>query len=298
MAAPRVDRRLAAIMAVDAVGYSRLMATDEAGTVARLKTLRREFIEPTIAEHHGRIVKVTGDGALVEFPSVVDAVCCAIELQRGTTERARNVPQDRQIRFRIGINLGDIIIEDDDLHGDGVNIAVRLEALAEPGGICISRTVRDHVQDKLGLALKDLGKLTLKNIPRPVHVFRVLPESAAMAGRSRVDPINPRRLWAAAAAVVVLLIAGGGARLWLHSDDGGTVPRQQAGTPTMPSEAYGGTAQVALDKYRIAVLPFSLLGQDHKGHSYLVICFPELGQKMRPITISNLVFRLVLAGCS
>ena len=184
-------RRLAAILAADVVGYSRLMAADEAGTLAALKALRRDFIEPKIAEHHGRIVKLMGDGALVEFASVVDAVRCAVELQKGMAERAPDMPQDRQIRFRIGINLGDIIIEDDDIHGDGVNVAARLEALAEPGGICVSRTVRNHVQDKLAIAFEDLGERTLKNIPRPVHVFRVVPDGAAVVSASRAVPSAP-----------------------------------------------------------------------------------------------------------
>ena len=143
------------------------MAADEAGTLAALKALRRDFIEPKIAEHHGRIVKLMGDGALVEFASVVDAVRCAVELQEGMAERARDVPPDRQLRFRIGINLGDIIIEDDDIHGDGVNVAARLEALAEPGGICVSRTVRNHVQDKLPLRLRGSGRTDPQEHPAP-----------------------------------------------------------------------------------------------------------------------------------
>ena len=218
-------RRLAAILAADVVGYSRLMAADEAGTLAALKALRRDFIEPKIAEHHGRIVKLMGDGALVEFASVVDAVRCAVELQEGMAERARDVPPNRQIRFRIGINLGDIIIEDDDIHGDGVNVAARLEALAEPGGICVSRTVRNHVQDKLALAFEDLGERTLKNIPRPVHVFRVA-DGAAVVDGSRARPFS-RWMWATAAAAL-LLVAAGGAGLWLRSDEGAPPAPQQA----------------------------------------------------------------------
>ena len=186
--APRAQRKLAAILAADVVGYSRLVGNDEAGTVARLKALRKELIEPLIADYHGRVVKLMGDGALVEFASVVDAVSCAVELQKGVAERARDVPQDRQIRFRIGINLGDIVIEDDDIHGDGVNVAARLEALAEPGGICVSRTVRNHVQDKLPHRFEDLGERALKNIPRPVHVFRAVPEGgAAVCSSTRVQ---------------------------------------------------------------------------------------------------------------
>src|SRR5437870_8539817 len=149
MGEERVERRLAAIMAVDVVGYSRLMGEDEEGTLAALKAIRRELGEPKIDEHRGRIVKTTGDGLLVEFPSVVDAVCCAVELQREMALRNDGVPKDRRIEFRIGINLGDIIIDGDDIYGDGVKVAARLEALAEPGDICVSRVVRDEVSDKL-----------------------------------------------------------------------------------------------------------------------------------------------------
>jgi len=140
-------RRLAAILAADVVGYSRLMAADEAGTLARLKALQTDLIGPLVAGLHGRIVKLMGDGALVEFPSVVEAVQCAVEVQRGVAERQGGLPEEQRIALRIGVNLGDVIIEGEDIHGDGVNVAARLEALAEPGGVLISRTVRDHVQD-------------------------------------------------------------------------------------------------------------------------------------------------------
>ena len=172
----RTERRLAAIFAGDVVGYSRLMGQDEAGTLARLRAHRRELIDPIIAEHKGRIVKTTGDGILIEFPSVVEAVACAVGVQRGMARRNAPVPPDQRIEFRIGINLGDIIIEQGDIFGDGVNVAARLEALAEPGGICVSRVVRDQVRDRLDVALDDLGEQSLKNIARPVRVFRVLPQ--------------------------------------------------------------------------------------------------------------------------
>jgi adenylate cyclase len=145
-------RRLAAILAADVVGYSRLMAADEKGTHARLKALRKDFLEPKTTEHHGRVVKLTGDGALIEFASVVDAVECAAAIQKGVVERQTELPKDQQIAFRIGINIGDILIEDDDIYGDGVNVAARLEALAEPGGICVSRTVYNHVRNKVASA--------------------------------------------------------------------------------------------------------------------------------------------------
>src|SRR5712692_723610 len=142
-------RRLAAILAADVAGYSRLMGTDEEGTLNRLKAIRAEVIDPKIAEHQGRIVKTTGDGLLVEFASVVDAVRCATEWQRGMAEHSADTPAERRIAFRIGINLGDIISDEGDIYGDGVNVAARLEALAEPGGICVSRVVRDQVRDRL-----------------------------------------------------------------------------------------------------------------------------------------------------
>ena len=179
MSEARVERRLAAILAADIAGYSRLMGIDEEGTLRDLKAHRSALIDPKIAEHRGRIVKTTGDGALVEFASVVDAVRCAVEIQRDMAERNADVPAERRIEFRIGINLGDIIIEDADIFGDGVNVAARLEALAEPGGICVSRVVRDQVRDKLDFAFEDLGEQQVKNIARPVRVYRVGPGTGA-----------------------------------------------------------------------------------------------------------------------
>src|SRR5215813_6941650 len=164
-------RRLAAILAADVAGYSRLMGADEEGTLNRLKAHRRELIDPKITEHHGRIVKTTGDGMLVEFSSVVDAVRCAVEVQRAMIDRIATVTEDKRITFRVGINLGDVIADGDDIYGDGVNIAARLEALAEPGGVCISRTVRDHVGDRLPYAFEDIGEQSVKNIAHPVHDY-------------------------------------------------------------------------------------------------------------------------------
>jgi adenylate cyclase len=169
----RVERRLAAVLAADVAGYSRLMGEDEEGTHAALTALRRELTDPKIAAHRGRVVKGTGDGFLAEFASVVDAVRSAVELQRAMALRNDSLPRERHIEFRIGINLGDIIIEDDDIYGDGVNVAARLEALAEPGGICVSRVVRDQVRDKLDLVFVDMGEQQVKNIARPVRVYRI-----------------------------------------------------------------------------------------------------------------------------
>jgi adenylate cyclase len=182
----RVDRRLAAIFAGDIAGYSRLMGADEEGTLHQLKAHRKELVDPKITEHRGRIVKTTGDGMLVEFVSVVDAVRCAVEIQRGMAERNSNVPAESCIQFRIGINVGDIISDDNDIYGDGVNVAARLEALAEPGGIMVSRNVYDQVRDKLSFGFEDMGEQTVKNIARPIGVHRIsLAESAApLVGKS------------------------------------------------------------------------------------------------------------------
>jgi adenylate cyclase len=172
-------RRLAAILAADVAGYSRLMGTDEEGTLARLKALRRELVDPKVKEHRGRIVKTTGDGLLIEFQSVIDAVRCAVEVQEGMAERNAEIPQDKRIEFRVGINLGDVVAEDDDIFGDRVNVAARLEALGDPGGICVSRMVHDQVRDKLDLAFEDTGEQQVKNIARPVRVYRVCDASTA-----------------------------------------------------------------------------------------------------------------------
>jgi len=161
-----MERRLTAILAADVVGYTRLMGADETGTLAALKTTRAEVIDGKIAEHQGRIFKLTGDGILAEFPSVVSAVACAAEVQRGMRKRNIDVPQDRRLEFRIGVNLGDVIIENDDIFGDGVNVAARLESIAAPGGITISHSVRDHVGNRLDLVLEDMGEQKLKNIDR------------------------------------------------------------------------------------------------------------------------------------
>jgi len=173
LSAERVERRLAAILAADVAGYSRLMGLDEAGTLARLNALRREVIDPKVAEHKGRIVKTTGDGLLIEFPSVVEAVACALAVQTGMTLHNAATPQDRRIEFRIGINTGDVIVEDGDIHGNGVNVAARLEALAEPGAICVSAIVQGQVEGRLECIFEDLGEQSLKNIARPVRVYRV-----------------------------------------------------------------------------------------------------------------------------
>ncbi|MGH7065317.1 MAG: adenylate/guanylate cyclase domain-containing protein, partial [Stellaceae bacterium] len=200
---------MAAILAADVVAYSRLMGADEEGTLLTLKAVRREITDPKIEEHNGRIVKTTGDGLLVEFGSVVDAVRCAVTIQREMGARAKRRQDAHPMVLRIGVNLGDIIIgEDGDIFGDGVNVAARLEGLAPPGGICVSRVVRDQVRDKLGFGFEDLGEKQVKNISRPVHVFSIplgeTKPAPAPAGRS--EPGRQSRSGRALAAVI-----GGGA---------------------------------------------------------------------------------------
>jgi len=227
---PPVQRRLAAILAADVAGYSRLMGADEEGTLARLKAMRAELIDPTIARHNGRIVKTTGDGLLVEFASVVDAMRCATQWQNTMVERA-----DTGIDWRIGVNLGDIIIDEADIHGDGVNIAARLEALAEPGGICISHAVLTQTRGKLDFPVEDLGDQALKNIAQPVHVFRV--------GAKRPHP-NPPPL----------------------AGEGVAGAQSAYNPPPQAGEGRVGTAEPAAlplpDKPSIAVLPFQNISGD------------------------------------
>ena len=174
MTQERVERRLTAILAADVAGYSRLMGVDEEGTLAALKKVRREVVDAKITQHRGRIVQTSGDGLLVEFASVVDAVRCAVEMQREMARRNADGPQERCIEFRVGINLGDIMVDEQDIFGDGVNVAARLETLAEPGGICVSRVVRDQVRDKLAVSFEDMGEQQVKNIARPVRAYRAL----------------------------------------------------------------------------------------------------------------------------
>jgi adenylate cyclase len=194
MTQERVERRLTAILAADVAGYSRLMGVDEEGTLAALKKVRREIIDPKIAEHRGRIVQTSGDGLLVEFASVVDAVRCAVEIQREMAQRNAGVPQERSIEFRIGINLGDIMVDEKDIFGDGVNVAARLEALAEPGGICVSRVVRDQVRDKLAVSFESMGEQQVKNIARPVRAYRALLTERPRAAATPPKAMAPRPL--------------------------------------------------------------------------------------------------------
>src|SRR5215470_17423784 len=180
MSAPR---KLAAILAADVAGYSRLTGLDEEGTLERLRNLRRELINPAVSLYRGRVVKTTGDGILIEFPSVVDALRCALDVQRGMDDRNTDVPTEKRIEFRVGINVGDVVVEGEDLLGDSVNVAARLEGIAEPGGICISESAYQQVRDKVDVRFQDAGEQQLKNIARPVRTYRLRPSGAAANSR-------------------------------------------------------------------------------------------------------------------
>src|ERR1700734_3610805 len=215
----RIERKLVSVVVADVVGFSRLTELDEEGTHSRLNALQRDLIKPKISEHHGRIVKNTGDGALLEFASVVDAVRCAVEIQRGMIDRNADFPQDRRIVFRFGINLGDVIVEPDDIHGDGVNVAARLEGLSEPGGVCISGTAHDHVRDRLPYVFTEKGEQTVKNIARPARVYSLgvnaiaaLPASPPSAdSKLAAEGYRSHGGMAAAGMAAVLFVAAG---LW------------------------------------------------------------------------------------
>jgi class 3 adenylate cyclase len=198
-----MERKLAAILAADVVGYSALMERDEAGTFERLSAGRRELFEPEIARHHGHIFKLMGDGLLAEFGSVVDAVECAVSLQRGLEERNAAVPGDKQIHIRIGINLGEVIVEGEDRYGEGVNVAARLQQLAAPGGICVSGKVAKEVEKKLAFGFEPMGEQKVKNIAEPVQAFRVVLEGQAR----RKPPMTLPSRWLLAGAAVLLLLA-------------------------------------------------------------------------------------------
>jgi TolB-like protein/class 3 adenylate cyclase/Tfp pilus assembly protein PilF len=260
-----VQRRLAAILAADVTGYSRLMGADEEGTLDRLKAHRRELIDPKVKEHRGRIVKLTGDGALVEFPSVVDAVRCAVEIQRAMADRNAETPEDKRITYRIGVNLGDVIIDGDDIYGDGVNIAARLEALAEPGGVCLSRTVRDHIGDRLPYIFEDIGEQSVKNIAQPVHAWAIsaaavaaLPEVALPAQSAAAPRWRPALSVTVAAASLVLAIGIGIAAWWALPQRNVPAVAVPAASPQSPA----GSASVAIPRLSFVVLPFENLSRD------------------------------------
>ena len=211
---PRVERRLAAILAADIVGYSRLIEQDEAGTLAAIKGLREQAIDPLLAEHKGRIVKLMGDGAIVEFASVVDAVACAVAVQKAVGDRQAKTPADRRIVFRIGVNLGDVVVEGDDLLGDGVNVAARLEQLCEPGGVLVSGTAFDHLQGRLGLPLEFTGEQQVKNIARPVRAYRVRLDGSARRLPSAHGLGRQPLMLTAAAVLFAAVFLGGIWKFW------------------------------------------------------------------------------------
>ena len=255
-------RRLTAILAADVAGYSRLMGEDEEGTHERLQAHFRELVHPNITEHRGRVVKNTGDGFLAEFASVVDAVRSAAEIQRGMIGREPEVPEEKRIRFRIGVNLGDVIAEKDDIYGDGVNIAARLEALAAPGEVCISRVVRDQVRDRLDFSFEDLGERTVKNITRPVRVYTWRPEGVAGPPTTSAPiPVPMRRrgrmifapIGAAVAALVVIAVVAWW--VWSPTRSSSTAPGAVAATTSIAQP-------LAAPRRSIVVLPFTNLSND------------------------------------
>jgi adenylate cyclase len=249
-----MERRLAAILATDVVGYSRLMGVDEAGTLAALRAHRAELIDPKAAQYNGRTIKLMGDGALMEFPSVVDAVTFAVEVQLVMRQRNAGLPEDRQIHYRVGINIGDIIVEDDDIFGDGVNLAARLEGLADPGGVCVRRNVRNQVRDKLDLSFEELGEIEVKNIDRPVRAFRIALDNkaAALATPVVAAPVAPVRRpgWQLVADLSVFMALLGGLAWW------------QIWAPSAAPTALAPTAQSPAKGSSIAVLAFKNLSGD------------------------------------
>jgi adenylate cyclase len=249
-----MERRLTTILAADVVGYSRLMGVDEAGTLAALKDLRRALIKPREARYHGRTVKLMGDGALMEFASVVDAVSFAVEVQVAVAARNAGVPEDRRIIYRMGLNIGDIIAEGDDIYGDGVNVAARLEELCEPGGVCVSRNVFNQVKGKLDLTFENLGEKEVKNIAEPVTVYRVVLDDKATRLVTEVMPgeVTPKQRWwpVPAAVVAVLVLVGGGVLWW------------QFWKPHEEPPVVEDMAFPLPDRPSVAVLPFANLSDD------------------------------------
>jgi TolB-like protein/class 3 adenylate cyclase len=260
-------RRLTAILAADVVGYSRLMGADEEGTHERLRGHLRDLVDPKIKEHRGRTVKNTGDGMLAEFSSVVDAVRCAVEVQRAMTDRNAETVEDKRITFRVGINLGDVIAEEDDIYGDGVNVAARLEALAEPGGICISRVVRDQIRDKLPYPFEDRGEQSVKNIARSVRVFALRPEAVAELPATTIPALAPRRARLAPVAMatvgaMALVIAAAAWWIWPATRSSQSPPAAAGSAAESALSAPSALEPAVAPRLSIVVLPFANLSND------------------------------------
>jgi adenylate cyclase len=263
----RAERRLAAILAADVAGYSRLIGTDEEGTLDRIRSIRSEVIDPKITEHHGRLFKTTGDGLLVEFASVVDALRCATEVQQTMARRNSGVAVAQRIEFRIGINVGDVVVEDGDIFGDGVNVAARLEGLADPGGICVSARVQEDVSGRLDLAFEDLGEQSVKNIVRPIRAYALTADAIAALPRAEIPvtprptpPAAPRDLRRSIAALVlagILIVAGG--LWWLWSSP--TAPWASATAPP-PGKVAAPVEPSTAPRLSIVVLPLANLSND------------------------------------
>jgi adenylate cyclase len=262
-----MDRKLAAILAADVVGYASLMERDEKGTHERLTAGRKELFEPEIARHHGRVFKLMGDGLLAEFGSVVDAVECAVSLQRGLAERNAEVPENQRVQVRIGINLGEVIVEGDDRYGEGVNIAARLEQLADPGGICVSGKVAKEVEKKLAFGFEPMGAQQVKNIAEPVQAFRVKLDGMPI---KRIASLSPKRalLWAAAAAAIVLVAGGAWFALRTPTPEPTPVAALAPAPAPVPEPAAATSPSVTDDKPSLVVLPFVNLSDD-KEQGYL-----------------------------
>jgi TolB-like protein/class 3 adenylate cyclase/Flp pilus assembly protein TadD len=297
-------RHLAAILAVDVVGYSLLMGADEESTHERLKTHFRQLVNPKVKEHHGRIVKTTGDGVLVEFPSVVDAVRCAVEIQRAMANRNADIAEDKRINFRIGVNLGDVIAESGDIYGDGVNVTVRLEALAEPGGICISGTVWDHIRDKLPYIFEDKGEQTVKNIARPVRVYAMGPAAIASVPLAAVPAQTAswrsrggtqRFLLAAGITAVVGITAATAWWQWLQRPSLTAAIQAPAATGPQGSAATA-IASTATPRLSIVVLPFTNLSNDPEQEYFVDGITDDLTTDLSQISDSFVIARNTAFG--
>jgi class 3 adenylate cyclase len=300
------SRRLSAILAADVAGYSRLMGADEERTLERLKAHRRQLVDPKIKEHHGRIVKTTGDGMLVEFPSVVDAVRCAVEMQRAMVDRNADVSEDKRITFRIGVNLGDVIAEGGDIYGDGVNVAARLEALGEPGGICISGTVWDHIRDKLPYNFEDLGEQSVKNIARPVRVYVMdakavasLPLVAALPETSSGRSHRPKHFLVATSIVAAVALGTGIWWIWPHGVSS-TAPIQVSAavspqsSPVPVAVPDAGLKTAATPRLSIVVLPLTNLSNDPDQEYFVDAITDDLTTDLSQISGSLVIARTQL----